>query len=317
MVSRLPGQCCATANSDCPGKDGFWFWSGPHSFCILAEKYFVAQFPYQQFSTAGIPLHFAHANGYPPDAYRSLLAPLQSDFAISAMLFRPLQPGRSLGELRSWWQLADDLNTFLEERDRGPVLGVGHSLGAVVTMLAASRRPELFRRIVIIEPVFLPPVLYAITSLIPIFLRNYVVPPARIARKRRDRWASREEAYAHLRKKRVFARVSDEIMRDIVEAGISDADSGATLQYSKAWEARTYSTLASPWRAMKQVRIPVLGLRGIHTDTVPDASWQRWQRVQPGARLVQHEKAGHLLPFEDPVWVQRQLQGFFAEANSG
>jgi len=266
--------------------------------------------PFDCFSTAGQPMHFAHANGYPPAAYRAMVEPLSETFAIDAMHFRPLHAGRPLSDLRSWKQLARDLIRFLEARQRGPVVGVGHSLGAVCTLLAAAKRPDLFSRLVLIEPVFLPPALYVVPTLIPIPWRNYIVPPARIARKRTDQWPSRQAAYAHLRGKRVFRRVSDSVFQDIISAAIIEKNGQATLRYSREWEARTYSTLANPWRALKQVKLPVLALRGVDSDTVAEEAWKRWRRYQPQAEMIQHGSAGHLLPFEDPQWVTSQIQPF-------
>lgn len=269
--------------------------------------------PFEHFGTHGTPMHFAHANGYPPGAYRAMLTPLTKSFAIEAMLFRPLHPGRPLSDLRSWRQLADDLVRFLDERDRGPVVGVGHSLGAVSTMLAAAKRPDLFSQLIIIEPVFLPEAVYWIAPLIPVPLRKYLVPPARIARKRTSRWPSRQHAYAHLRKKGVFRRIGDENFRGITEEIIIEEKGAATLRYSREWETRTYTTLANPWQALKQVRLPVLGMRGRYSDTVGDASWERWARVQPQAEMVAHRDAGHLLPFEHPEWIVHQIHAFLAK----
>lgn len=272
--------------------------------------------PFDQFGTDGYSMHFAHANGYPPGAYRALLEPLSETFAIEAMYFRPLHVGRSPSDLRSWRQLADDLIYFLDERQRGPVIGVGHSLGAVCTLLAAAKRPDLFSRLIIIEPVFLPPTVYYIAPFIPVSLRNYVVPPAKIARKRTFHWPSRQAAYDHLRKKRVFRRVPDPVFQNIIKEAIIEVNGGAALRYSREWEARTYSTPASPWRALRKVTLPVLALRGVDSDTVEDNSWQRWRRYQPQARMIQHEEAGHLLPFEYPEWTVAQIKAFLTEPDT-
>ncbi len=51
---------------------------------------------------------------------------------------------------------ADDLIAFIEALNLAPVNVVGNSFGAYTTLLAAVRRPELLRRIVIGEPPILP-----------------------------------------------------------------------------------------------------------------------------------------------------------------
>ena len=52
-------------------------------------------------------------------------------------------------ELRDDMRVALDLAGFLETREVGPVIGVGHSIGAVTTMLCAARRPDLFSCIIL------------------------------------------------------------------------------------------------------------------------------------------------------------------------
>ncbi|MGH8747433.1 MAG: alpha/beta fold hydrolase, partial [Burkholderiales bacterium] len=51
-----------------------------------------------------------------------------------------------------WPHLVEQLIDTLEREYRGaPVLGVGHSLGGYLSFLAAVRRPELFRAIVLLD----------------------------------------------------------------------------------------------------------------------------------------------------------------------
>ena len=64
---------------------------------------------------SGAHLHFAHANGYPPGAYRVLLEQLARDYHVVAMYQRPLWTGSQPEELTDWRLLAQDLDQFLEQ----------------------------------------------------------------------------------------------------------------------------------------------------------------------------------------------------------
>ena len=106
------------------------------------------------------PLHFSHANGFPVSMYLPWMTELALDFRVMGLSLRG-QDG--LGEgISSWHRVALDLAGFLETREVGPVVGVGHSIGAVTTMLCAARRPDLFSRIVLLDP--------------PLFPRRWVTP---------------------------------------------------------------------------------------------------------------------------------------------
>ena len=77
-------------------------------------------------------LLFAHANGFPGGSYRSLLAPLAEHFNV--------QPLDRLGHHadfpvgHNWLALRDE---YLESTRHlsGPLVGVGHSMGGVITAL--------------------------------------------------------------------------------------------------------------------------------------------------------------------------------------
>src|SRR5512139_2963636 len=100
--------------------------------------------PYIDHGGAGEALHFLHANGYPPACYRQFLQLLKSEYQVSGMLLRPLWPDASLEGLRDWISYSNDLLSFLDERQVGPVIAVGHFIGAIVSLRAALKSPEHF-----------------------------------------------------------------------------------------------------------------------------------------------------------------------------
>jgi pimeloyl-ACP methyl ester carboxylesterase len=111
------------------------------------------------FNDNGLIIHFSHANGFHPQSYRKLLDLLSSDYKILTSLHRPLWSSETeIEEVSSWHVLADDMIQFLESNTNDKVYGVGHSLGAVVTLLAAVKRPDLFKSVFLLNP-FLCPVI--------------------------------------------------------------------------------------------------------------------------------------------------------------
>ncbi len=61
----------------------------------------------------GVPLHFLHANGYPPDCYKPLLELLKTQYHVFGMKLRPLWDGSKPEDLEDWHPLSDDLLQFL------------------------------------------------------------------------------------------------------------------------------------------------------------------------------------------------------------
>ncbi|HEY3476644.1 MAG TPA: alpha/beta fold hydrolase, partial [Anaerolineales bacterium] len=94
--------------------------------------------PFFDFDGTGHPLHFFHANGYPPACYTSFLDLLRTNYHVFGMLLRPLWPDSNPDEIADWKPFSEDLLKFLAKMP-SPVVGVGHSIGAIVTLRAALR----------------------------------------------------------------------------------------------------------------------------------------------------------------------------------
>lgn len=262
--------------------------------------------PFVDFDGDGPTLHFAHANAYPPGTYRLFLNTLAGRFRVLAVKHRPLWRNAHPQEMTSWHRIADDLITFFDQHNFRGVIGVGHSLGGVATMVAAVKRPELFSALVLIDPVFLSPHLLAmVEERIQNQEEPFEVPMVAVAQRRRDWWSSRAAAYEHLRPKSVFAGFSDEAMWDFINYGLADdVNGGVRLAFPKEWEARIYSIPPTfVWEYVAQISQPTLAIRAAHSDTLFPPAWEHWQKLQSGATFVEVPDSSHLLTMEKPEQV--------------
>ena len=104
---------------------------------------------------SGPLLHFAHANGFPPGTYRKLITDLSQNHHVVSMAGRPLWRESTPTVLHDWSLFADDLRTELDRRSLRGVIGVGHSLGGVISLLAAAADPGIFSAVVAVDPLIL------------------------------------------------------------------------------------------------------------------------------------------------------------------
>ena len=278
--------------------------------------------PFYDFGGAGPLLHFGHANGYPPAAYTPLFEGLTPHYHVIALRSRPLVPGSDPASLRSWLPLVDDLITFLDAQGAarsggaGGWLGVGHSLGAVTTVLAALRRPELFRAIVAIEPVFFNPLKLAAFDIFRgLGLADRVHPLIAGARRRRRVFASADEMFARYRQAAVFSRMDDRALRAYVDAVAAPRADGAgvELAFSPEWEAQIYATGPfNLWRQLAKLSVPMLVIRGADSDTFDPGAVRTLRRRLPQATLIDVPATGHLVPMEQPAQVADMILTFLA-----
>jgi len=277
--------------------------------------------PYFELGDNGQPLHFLHANGYPPGCYKSFLELLQTQYHVFGMHLRPLWKDAKPGELNSWHLFSDDLLQFLNLRGTEPVIGVGHSIGAVVTLRAALRDPGKFCALVLLDPVlFVPGFLLLWSFLRTIGLGNKVDPKISRALKRRRTFDNRDKLFRGYRTRDVFRYMGDEDLRNYIEGITRKTDSGYELVYSPEWESRIYLTGLQDydiWRGLPKLQVPSLFLRGAETDTFQENAAKLIKRKQPKARVETLEKSTHLLPLEQPKGVFDIMQSFLKETLKG
>ncbi|MCX6064260.1 MAG: alpha/beta hydrolase [Chloroflexi bacterium] len=274
--------------------------------------------PYTDFGGVGPELHFLHANGYPPACYLPLMELLKNRFHVSAMHLRPLWPGARPEEIGAWHPLTDDLLFFLNEQKLGPVIGIGHSLGAIVTLRAALRQPERFRALVLIDPVLFPPRFIATFNLAKVLgFASRLHPLIAGALKRRRTFDSLEQLYRGYRRRHIFRFFSDENLQTYVN-GLSKprADGAFELAYSPEWEARIYYTGVwrdmDLWWGLPKLKVPTLIIRGAETDTFLAQTAHRVEKVRPETKIVSLEKSTHLVPLEKPQETLDTIVSFLA-----
>jgi pimeloyl-ACP methyl ester carboxylesterase len=255
------------------------------------------------FGGKGPILHLAHANGFPPGTYRLLAETLTKHYHVIGLPSRPLWPDTQPDSVTTWHPLASDLVRGLEDRGLSRIVGVGHSLGGVLTLWAALGHPHLFRAVVLIDPVILPSSwLWALQLMRSLGLRDRQ-PLVQGALHRRRLWPSSQSCFEHFRNKSLFARWSDASLRAYVESGTCRrADGQVELLYPPEWEAHIFATTPIHiWRELSRLRTQTLVVRGENSEMFRVAAQARMARCLPPAHFVTIPDSGHLVPMERPL----------------
>ena len=90
-------------------------------------------------------IHFAAATGFPALSYSHILESLKQlnpDIQSINMLNKVGHGDFKIG--LSCRAAVDETIYNIEKNNNFPVVGIGHSIGAVLTLIAASKRPDLF-----------------------------------------------------------------------------------------------------------------------------------------------------------------------------
>lgn len=258
-------------------------------------------------------LHFAHANGFPASVYRKLTDALSADFDVGFIDQVGHNPDYPVTDC--WPHLVDETLHYIQKRYDTPVVGVGHSLGGCLLFLAAVRRPELFRSLVILDsPLFAPLRSHGLwlTKKMGMIDR---LSPGGDALRRRDGWESLDAVHDYFARKPLFQRWDPDCVRDYAQQGtVEAADGGRRLKFRPRVEQRIFRCLPHIFPRFKgRFKTPAAYVAGTGSNVIaaPDLRFlHRHYRM-----LIAHQRGDHLFPFQYPeetaqkiVELARQLE---------
>lgn len=247
-------------------------------------------------------LHFYHANGFPLAVYQPILDALSRDYNVGALANRATWPKSvEIPSNRNWQIYADDLISFLERQNQGPVVGVGHSMGATCTVLAAIKRPDLFSKLVLIEPAMVSKPLSYLVKAMPKKMMNKI-NPAKGTLTKQDRFESREIYKDYIQKFNGYKNFSPEMFQRFSEHAIveSEDSNDFSLAFSKEWEAHNYTQPPNVMNEIAKLKMPCVAIRAKPSIFFTEKLWQQWQKLQPNTVFLENLNQGHLLPLEVP-----------------
>jgi pimeloyl-ACP methyl ester carboxylesterase len=185
---------------------------------------------------------FAHANGFPASVYRVLFEAWRAQgYAVHAIERFGQDPAYPV--TNNWPHLRDQLIDFIERRVGAPAWLVGHSLGGIVSILAAAKRPDLARGVVLLDsPLIEGWRAHALRMAKATGLIQRITP-VRVARNRRHGWPTRAAVREHFIAKRAFARWDPRVLDDYIASGFRRRGTQTVLAIERELEARIYTTL--------------------------------------------------------------------------
>ena len=262
--------------------------------------------PLIQYSAGDRPLVLSPANGFPPQVYQPLLDLLAPHYQVWLAEHRPMWNNSGIPPQRlNWNVLALDLTQQIRQQQLGPVTLVGHSLGAVLGLMAAVKEPELFECLVLVEPVFFPANKARLLRWLPWRLKRKLPIVAKTLG-RPSRFKSKQAAFDFHRCKKAFANLSDQALMHYIEHGFHH-DQSSELRFSKLWEAAIYASLPNVWPYLRRVTVPVIGFRAEYSNTLAVKEWCLWRKLRSDHQLLEFKGSEHLLPLTEPERVASEL----------
>jgi pimeloyl-ACP methyl ester carboxylesterase len=257
------------------------------------------------FGGEGDAILLAHATGFHAHLWLPVIASLRQRFHCYA--FDARGHGAS-GTPRSgdfdWRRSGDDARAVAAVLGLKQPRAAGHSGGAAALVLAEADHPGSWKGLWLYEPVVPDWSTFPGGN-----------PLVEGALRRRDRFASRDDALRNFAGKPPFDRFTPDALRLYVDHGfVDDPEGGVVLACRREDEAATYagSVPADPRRRLGELHLSVHVACGGRSDHLSPGAMADAVRLLPAGELEVITGLGHFGPFEDPPRVARSITAALA-----
>ena len=247
-------------------------------------------------------IHFSHGNSYPAGSYRKFFDGLSADYDIRYVDMYGHDPQYPVTD--GWPKLVEHLIATVEGYGQ-PVILLGHSLGGMLSMMAAKQRPELVRCVVMLDS----PVVAGWRAALLRGSKGYAwsdnFSPAKFSLKRRHVFSNAAVAHKHFSSKPMFAAWAPGVLQDYLDSGLEPHPEGVQLRFRREIETEIYRGLPHHLGRLAGGTYPVpIGFIG-GTDSVE----LRQAGLGATRALVKSNfleiEGGHLFPMESPAKAAR------------
>ena len=252
-------------------------------------------------------LHFLSGNGFCGGVYWPFLKRFLPDCGLFVHDIEGHGDSDAPAHFSGIGAVARRVPLVLQEHGvRGPLVGMGHSFGAALTLKVAADNPGLFQAIVLLDPIVFPgPVWLGARLMSALGLH----PMIRGALRRRREWASRAEALERLRGRGIYEGWTEEALECFVDHATRDAGGKRVLSCPPEIEAESDGRPVYPWPSFRKVQCPVLFLYGASSYPVVPAAERLARRRNPGVRGAT-SPGQHCFMLEDPEAAHAVVAGF-------
>lgn len=271
----------------------------------------------------GRPLLVSHATGFHGRCYLPMAATMAAARPpLHAVAFDYRGHGdtpRPDGPV-DWQRYGDDAESMAEwlaQRHDGPIDAFGHSMGGACLLIAAHRRPDLFRRLVLFEPIVFPP--EGIRPEESADADPADNPMVAGARRRRAVFASHRAAIDNFAAKPPLGIFTPDSLEAYVVHGFGPDPEGVRLKCSPDTEAETFAMgpRHDTWDHLPAITTETLVVAGVVQPMQPSSIAAAVAERLPHSQYLEVPHLTHFGPMSHPDEVARMVADFVVDGRVG
>ncbi|MEP0355741.1 MAG: alpha/beta hydrolase [Paraglaciecola sp.] len=258
-----------------------------------------------------IPIHFAHANGFPMGSYRRMFDGLGDGieiFGLPKFAHSPLFPVNTNFE-----NLNLELVHYLENQVRQPVYLVGHSMGAVMSFMVACDRPDLVKGLIMLDPPIVSGLSRILFKTVKLVGQIDRITPASKSKFRCQSWDKDTNLVNYFKDKALFKKFELGCIQDYVSSAIDEKNGRLHLNYDAKIETEVYRNVPHNIHLYsKRLLVPAWIISGEKSELNTPFFLSSFLK---NTKVKQHvlSNGGHMFPFEQPTEVAELIKAKILE----
>ena len=253
-------------------------------------------------------IHLLHGTGFSAMTLAAMASQLPQDWSLWLTDVPghggSTQPSKKMPD----WQkmantIADAIYRQANVKVDGPLIGIGHSMGGVLTLLAAHKYPDLFSEIILLDPVLFQNEMIIAQQLMRITGTWRHRAMVKSVANRTSVWPNLEAMKANISSKPFYKAWQPQVISDYCQFSsikCNEKEDTVVLSCSPSWEASIFGSYPTGlWRAVRNINIPVMILVANNSYFFIPRAVKRAARMN---KNIQWKTFGenHCFPMEQP-----------------
>lgn len=265
----------------------------------------------RRFDGSGPTIHFLSGNGFCGGVYWPMLRQLLPDYSLFTHDIEAQGDSDAPAQFSGVRAVIRRIPQVMADQRVGgdSLIGMGHSFGGALTLRVAAENPGLFKALILLDPIVMPPPVFVGLKLMSLIGRH---PLSGSTRRRRDTWPSRAAVMDSLRGRGAFKNWTDEALHCFAAYAIREVAGEFKLACPKEIEAQIFENPVYPWPAFRKVKVPILFLRGASSYEFFPWSERLAQKANPAIQF-QQMPGWHCFMQEDPATTSDVIKTFLSK----
>jgi len=261
-------------------------------------------------------IHFIHANGFPPNAYNTLLNEISSSSSIENFLLRPLSNDKTntIDDINNWIPFYNDFIYSIKNKKN--IIGIGHSIGGNIVLRAGISHPDFFSKLILLDPtLFIPRIIFFWKIIARLNLQRYFHPWINATLSRKMSYKNHDDIFKSYRRKQVFKKIDDKNLKIYINSITQEYNNNLKIIYSKEWEHKIYKTGLIEdnfiWKRIKNIQVPTLIIKAEHSNAFMNSAAHKINKMNSkNIKITTIQNTTHLFPLEVPKKVSKLILEF-------